>query len=111
LLAARANKKVITMAEIKEATFKVVMGPEKKSRVMSEKEKRLTAYHEAGHAIAIKEVSTTDRVDRISIIPSVWQAVLPHTNQMRIKIMRPSPILLKRLSLHWRKSGRGDCAG
>lgn len=46
------------------------MGPEKKSRVMSEKEKRLTAYHEAGHAIAIKEVSTTDRVDRISIIPS-----------------------------------------
>ena len=70
LLAARANKKVITMAEIKEATFKVVMGPEKKSRVMSEKEKRLTAYHEAGHAIAIKEVSTTDRVDRISIIPS-----------------------------------------
>jgi len=70
LLAARANKKVITMAEIKEAVFKVVVGPEKKSRVMSEKEKRLTAYHEAGHAIAIKAVSTTDKVDRISIIPS-----------------------------------------
>lgn len=58
------------MSEIKEAVFKVVMGPEKKSRVMSEKEKRLTAYHEAGHAIAVKAVSTTDKVDRISIIPS-----------------------------------------
>ena len=70
LLAARNNKTVITMSEIKEAVFKVVMGPEKKSRVMSEKEKRLTAYHEAGHAIAVKAVSTTDKVDRISIIPS-----------------------------------------
>lgn len=70
LLAARVNKKMITMSEIKEAVFKVVVGPEKKSRVMSEKEKRLTAYHEAGHAIAVKAVSTTDKVDRISIIPS-----------------------------------------
>jgi len=70
LLAARKDKKVITYEEIKEATFKVVMGPEKKSRVMSDKEKKLTAYHEAGHAIAIKLVSSTDRVDRISIIPS-----------------------------------------
>ncbi|MFZ5987989.1 MAG: ATP-dependent zinc metalloprotease FtsH [Bacillota bacterium] len=70
LLAARSNKNKITMAEIKEAVFKVVMGPEKKSRVMSDKEKKLTAYHEAGHAIAVKIVSTTDRVDRISIIPS-----------------------------------------
>lgn len=70
LLAARKNKRQINMEEVKEATFKVVMGPEKKSRVMSEKEKRLTAYHEAGHAIAVKVVSTTDRVDRISIIPS-----------------------------------------
>jgi cell division protease FtsH len=70
LLAARKDKKQITMEEIKEATFKVVMGPEKKSRVMSEKEKKLTAYHEAGHAIAVKMVSSTDKVDRISIIPS-----------------------------------------
>ncbi len=70
LLAARKDKKVITMEEIKEATFKVVVGPEKKSRVMSEKEKMLTAYHEAGHAIAVKVISTTDKVDRISIIPS-----------------------------------------
>jgi cell division protease FtsH len=70
LLAARKDKKRIEMEEIKEATFKVVVGPEKKSRVMNEKEKRLTAYHEAGHAIAVKVASSTDRVDRISIIPS-----------------------------------------
>lgn len=70
LLAARRNKKRIEMADVKEATFKVVMGPEKKSRVMSDKEKKLTAYHEAGHAIAVKVVSTTDKVDRISIIPA-----------------------------------------
>ena len=70
LLAARANKKEIGMQEIKEATFKVMLGPEKKSRVMNDKEKRLTAYHEAGHAIAVRAVSTTDKVDRISIIPT-----------------------------------------
>jgi cell division protease FtsH len=70
LLAARKNKKRIDMEDIKEATFKVVIGPEKKSRVMSEKEKKLTAYHEAGHAIAVRVASTTDKVDRVSIIPS-----------------------------------------
>ncbi|MDP4092288.1 MAG: ATP-dependent zinc metalloprotease FtsH [Bacillota bacterium] len=70
LLAARKDKKRVGMEEVKEATFKVVMGPEKKSRVMNEKEKKLTAYHEAGHAIAVKIASSTDRVDRISIIPS-----------------------------------------
>jgi len=70
LLAARKNKKRIEMEEIKEATFKVVIGPEKKSRVMTEKEKKLTAYHEAGHAIAVKVASSTDKVDRVSIIPS-----------------------------------------
>ncbi len=70
LLAARKNKKQIGMEDVKEATFKVVMGPEKKSRVMSEKEKKLTAYHEAGHALAVKLASSTDKVDRISIIPA-----------------------------------------
>jgi len=70
LLAARGNKKSISMEEIKEATFKVMVGPEKKSRVMNEAEKKLTAYHEAGHALAIRVASTTDKVDRVSIIPS-----------------------------------------
>jgi cell division protease FtsH len=70
LMAARNNKKQIGNEELKEASFKVVMGPEKKSRVMSDREKKLTAYHEAGHALAVRFVSTTDRVDRISIIPA-----------------------------------------
>jgi len=70
LLAARKNKKAISMVEIKEANYKVMMGPEKKSRVISDKEKRLTAYHEAGHAIAVRVVSTTVKVDRVTIIPS-----------------------------------------
>lgn len=70
LLAARKNKKRVEMEEIKEAIFKVIVGPEKRSRVMTEKEKKLTAYHEAGHAIAVKVASTTDKVDRVSIIPS-----------------------------------------
>ena len=70
LLTARNNKTRITSEEIKEATFKVVIGPEKKSRVMTEREKRITAYHEAGHAIAVRLVSTTDTVDRVSIIPA-----------------------------------------
>ena len=70
LLAAREDKKLIGTEEIKEAVFKVVVGPEKRSRVMSDKEKRLTAYHEAGHAVTVKLVSTTDKVDRVSIIPS-----------------------------------------
>ncbi len=70
LLAARNSKKTISMEEMKEATFKVIMGPEKRSRVISEKEKKLTAYHEAGHAIAVRLLSTTDKVDRVSIIPA-----------------------------------------
>ncbi len=69
LLAARRNHKAITMTEIEEATIKVVVGTEKKSRVMSEKEKKLTAYHEAGHALATYYCKTQDPVHQISIIP------------------------------------------
>lgn len=70
LLAARKDKKAITMGEIKEATVKVVVGAEKKSKVMSEKEKKLTAYHEAGHAILFDKLETQDPVHEISIIPT-----------------------------------------
>jgi cell division protease FtsH len=58
------------MEDIKEAIFKVMIGPEKKSKVMSEKDRKVTAYHEAGHAITSKLLSTTDKVDRVSIIPA-----------------------------------------
>ncbi len=69
LLAARKDLKAITMTEVEEATIKVVVGTEKKSRVMSDKEKKLTAYHEAGHAIATYYCPTQDPVHQISIIP------------------------------------------
>ncbi len=69
LLAARKNLKAITMEEIEEATIKVVVGTEKKSRVMNDKEKTLTAYHEAGHAVVTYFCKTQDPVHQISIIP------------------------------------------
>ena len=69
LLAARRNKKAITMSEIEEATRKVVIGTEKKSHKMTDKEKRMTAYHEAGHAVASYYLDSQDPVHEISIIP------------------------------------------
>ena len=69
LLAARKDKKAITQAEIDEAAIKVVVGTEKKSKVMSDKEKKLTAYHEAGHAICFWACESQDPVHQISIIP------------------------------------------
>ena len=69
LLAARRNKTAIGQREIEDAMVKVAMGPEKKSRVRSEKEKKLTAYHEAGHAVVSKFLPTQDPVHEISIIP------------------------------------------
>ena len=69
LLAARRDKHEIGMQEVEEAMVKVTMGPEKKSRVRSEKENKLTAYHEAGHAVVSKFLPTQDTVHEISIIP------------------------------------------
>ena len=69
LLAARRDKQEIGMLEIEDAMVKVTMGPEKKSRVISEKEKKLVAFHEAGHAVASKFLPTQDDVHQISIIP------------------------------------------
>ncbi len=69
LLSARRGKKAITMAEIEEATIKVVVGTEKRSHKISDKEKRLTAYHEAGHAVATFHLESQDPVHQVSIIP------------------------------------------
>ena len=69
LLAARKDKKAITQTEIEEAAIKVVVGTEKKSKVMNDREKKLTAYHEAGHAICFYACDTQDPVHQISIIP------------------------------------------
>ena len=69
LLAARRNKKRVEMGEMEEAVERVVAGPERKSRVISDKEKRLTAYHEAGHALVGMLLDHTDPVHKVSIIP------------------------------------------
>ncbi len=69
LLAARRNKPEIGMAEVEDAMVKVTMGPEKKSRVISDKEKKLVAFHEAGHAVVSRFLPTQDNVHQISIIP------------------------------------------
>ena len=69
LLAARRGEKFITMRDMHEAMIKVIAGPEKKSHVIPEKERRLTAYHEAGHAIVMHELPGCDPVHEITIIP------------------------------------------
>lgn len=69
LLAVRRNKKLIGMDELEESITRVLAGPEKKSRVMSEKERKLTAYHEAGHAVVTRLLPNTNPVHQISIIP------------------------------------------
>ncbi|MGR6837169.1 ATP-dependent zinc metalloprotease FtsH [Syntrophomonas erecta] len=69
LLAARKDKNIINMEEMEESIERVIAGPEKKTRVISEKEKRLVAYHEAGHAIVSYFLPHTDKLHKISIIP------------------------------------------
>ena len=69
LLAARHNKKVITMAEVEEASEKVSMGPERRSHIVSDKDRKLTAYHESGHAIVAHLLPHADPVHKVTIIP------------------------------------------
>ncbi|MBQ8960296.1 MAG: ATP-dependent zinc metalloprotease FtsH [Ruminococcus sp.] len=98
LLAARNNRKAITEGDIEEATMKVIAGPEKKSRIVTERDKRVTAYHEAGHAIAAYNLPTQDKVHQVTIIQRGMAAGLTVTrpdnddqhvsrNQMRENII------------------------
>jgi len=68
ILAARRNKRAIGMAEFEEAIERVVAGPERRSRIISDEEKRIIAYHEAGHALVMKMLEHSDRVHKISIV-------------------------------------------
>ncbi|MBR3462737.1 MAG: ATP-dependent zinc metalloprotease FtsH, partial [Clostridiales bacterium] len=70
LMTARHNKKEITMQEITDATFRVQMGPQKNSKKLSDKVKRLTSYHEAGHAVVLRATSEFEKVDRVTIVPA-----------------------------------------
>ena len=69
LLAAREDKRFITMSDLHEAMLKVIAGPEKKSRVVTEHARKLTAYHEAGHAVVIHDLDSQDPVHQITIVP------------------------------------------
>lgn len=98
LLAARAERMSITEADIEEATMKVIAGPEKKSRIVTEHDKKVTAYHEAGHAVAAYNLKTQDKVHQVTIIQRGMAAGLTVTrpdnddkhvsrNQMRESII------------------------
>ncbi len=98
LLAARNNRMAVTEKDIEEATMKVIAGPEKKSRIVSEHDRRVTAYHEAGHAIAAYNLPTQDKVHQVTIIQRGMAAGLTVTrpdsddqhvsrNQMRENII------------------------
>ncbi len=84
LLAARRDKKSVTMPEIEEAIERVIAGPQRKSRVMSDDEKKRVAYHESGHAIVAKALPGTDPVHKISIIPRGFGA-LGYTLQLPVE--------------------------
>jgi len=81
LLAARQNKKSVAMAEFQDAIDRIVGGLEKKNRVMNEKEKRIVAYHESGHALVAMSVPTADPVNKVTIIPR-GIAALGYTQQL-----------------------------
>lgn len=98
LLAARSNRKAITENDIEEATMKVIAGPEKKSRIVTERDRRVTAYHEAGHAVVAYNLETQDKVHQVTIIQRGMAAGLTVTrpdnddmhvsrNQMRENII------------------------
>lgn len=88
LLAARHEKMAITEKDIEEATMKVIAGPEKKSRIVTEHDKRITAYHEAGHAVAAYHLPTQDKVHQVTIIQRGMAAGLtvtrPDTEDMHV---------------------------
>ncbi len=88
LLAARANRMAITEKDIEEATMKVIAGPEKKSRIVTEHDKKVTAYHEAGHAVAAYNLPTQDKVHQVTIIQRGMAAGLtvtrPDTDDMHV---------------------------
>jgi cell division protease FtsH len=85
ILAARANKKVIGMDELEEAIIRVIMGPERKSRRISEREKEIIAYHEVGHALVFKALPLCDPVHKVSIVgrrgAGGWTLTLPEEDR------------------------------
>ena len=81
ILAARADRKAIVKSDIEEATMKVIAGPEKKSHIPTERDKKITAYHEAGHAVAAYHLETQDPVQQVSVVPRGMAAGLTWTRK------------------------------
>ena len=73
LLTVRKNKKIIGMEELEEAITRVIAGPEKKARVISEHDRKLTAYHEAGHAVVMKYLPILIQFMKLVLFQEVWQ--------------------------------------
>ncbi|MCM1529481.1 MAG: ATP-dependent zinc metalloprotease FtsH [Alistipes sp.] len=98
LLAARADRMAITEKDIEEATMKVIAGPEKKSRIVTEHDKMVTAYHEAGHAVAAYNLPTQDKVHQVTIIQRGMAAGLtvtrPDTDDMHVSKKQMSEQLI-----------------
>ena len=86
LLAARRDKKKIGLSEIEESVERVIAGPQRKSRLMSEKEKEIVAYHEVGHALVALNVEETDPVHKISILPRGFTLVIRFSYLKKINI-------------------------
>ena len=109
ILAARANRKMITTEDISEAINKVIAGPAKKSRVVTERDKRITAYHESGHAIIAKLSKNCDTVHEVSIIPRGQAAGLHHHSaRERRQPLHQAEIAGSDRHDAGRKSRRGD---
>lgn len=111
LLAARKDKKAITMEEIQEATIKVIAGPEKKSHKVTPKEKRLTAFHEAGHAVCTYYCDHQDKVHQVPLSPEGWPADIPCLCQSRIRALSPKGDGRKYCYASGRTCGRTAGAG
>ena len=118
LLTARRDGKTIRMDELEEAITKVMAGPAKKSRVVTEKERKLTAYHEAGHAVLIRNLPNSDPVHQVTIIPRGMAGgmtmFLPKEdrtfeskNHMMDSLTRDL-VYARRNSLSWMISARGQ---
>lgn len=81
ILAARSNRKAIIKADIEEATMKVIAGPEKRSHIPTERDKKITAYHEAGHAVTAYHLETQDPVQQVSVVPRGMAAGMTWTRK------------------------------
>ena len=110
LLAARKNRKFITMADLQEAVIKVIAGPEKKSRVVPEHERRLTAYHEAGHAVMHHCLPHVDPVHQVTIIPRGQTGGMTISLPEEDRATTPSATWRRRSLRFWAVGWRRSCS-